>query len=213
MRQLIWSDRVISQLDAALRTLSPSAAQAARPNPSKGVQDSNDLSEAERKHAAGLMRINHTGEVCAQGLYQGQALTAKLTETRESMNHAAQEEEDHLAWCRDRLSELQSRPSLLNPVFYSLSYGIGATAGAISDRWSLGFVAATEDQVCKHLESHLTSLPESDQRSRAILKQMLTDEAQHAEQALAAGGLDFPKPVKQLMTLVSKAMTKTTYRI
>jgi ubiquinone biosynthesis monooxygenase Coq7 len=158
------------------------------------------------------MRVNHAGEVCAQALYQGQALTAKLPAVREEMEHAADEEIDHLAWCQERLQQLDSHPSLLNPLWYGLSFGIGAAAGKISDRISLGFVAATEDQVCKHLEDHLQRLPEQDERSRAVVEQMLVDEEKHAHSALNAGGMRFPAPVKGLMTLVSKAMTKTSYR-
>jgi 3-demethoxyubiquinol 3-hydroxylase len=159
------------------------------------------------------MRINHTGEVCAQALYQGQALTARLEAVREQMTQAAQEEIDHLAWCEQRLKELDSHTSLLNPVFYALSFGIGAAAGAAGDKYSLGFVAATEDQVCKHLEHHFEDLPAQDERSRAILRQMHEDEAHHADWALAAGGIEFPTPVKKVMTLMSKVMTKSVYRI
>lgn len=205
-------DSFISQFDVLLRTLVPQAAQASRPNPAQNLAEAN-LDAAERKHAAGLMRINHTGEVCAQGLYQGQALTAKLEDTREQMTAAAQEEIDHLAWCDQRLQELDSRTSLLNPLFYGLSFGIGAAAGLAGDKYSLGFVAATEDQVCQHLEEHFESLPPQDERSRAILQQMHTDEAEHAQLALSSGGIEFPAPVKKLMTLMSKVMTKSVYRI
>ncbi len=159
------------------------------------------------------MRINHTGEVCAQALYQGQALTAKLPKVRKAMEEAADEEVDHLAWCEQRIRELGSRPSVLNPLFYGLSFGVGAAAGLISDRVSLGFVAATEDQVCKHLDEHLAEIPAEDQKSRAILKQMREDEEHHATSAIEAGGLRFPAPVKFGMTLLSKVMTKSTYRI
>ncbi|MED5612161.1 2-polyprenyl-3-methyl-6-methoxy-1,4-benzoquinone monooxygenase, partial [Pseudomonas sp. JH-2] len=165
------------------------------------------------RHIAGLMRINHTGEVCAQALYQGQALTAKLPQVRKAMEEAADEEVDHLAWCEQRIRELGSRPSLLNPLFYGLSFGVGAAAGLISDRISLGFVAATEDQVCKHLDEHLEQLPAEDQKSRAILEQMRVDEEHHANSAIDAGGVRFPAPVKFGMSLLSKVMTKTTYRI
>ncbi|WP_425451591.1 2-polyprenyl-3-methyl-6-methoxy-1,4-benzoquinone monooxygenase [Marinospirillum perlucidum] len=205
-------DQAIGQFDTLLRTLVPKAAQPYRPNP-MNQQEQPDLDEAERKHAAGLMRINHTGEVCAQALYQGQALTAKLEEVRDQMTQAAREEIDHLAWCDQRLQELDSRTSLLNPVFYALSFGIGAAAGAAGDKYSLGFVAATEDQVCKHLEEHFESLPPQDERSRSVLRQMHEDEAHHADWALQAGGVEFPKPVKKMMTLMSKVMTKSVYRI
>ncbi|WP_027848817.1 2-polyprenyl-3-methyl-6-methoxy-1,4-benzoquinone monooxygenase [Marinospirillum minutulum] len=211
-RQETKVDKVISQFDVLLRTLVPKAAQPYRPNPALAHEQA-DMDEAERRHAAGLMRINHTGEVCAQALYQGQAATAKLEEVREQMTLAAQEEIDHLAWCDQRLQELDSRTSVLNPLFYGLSFGIGAAAGLAGDKYSLGFVAATEDQVCQHLEEHFESLPAQDERSRAILRQMHEDEAQHAEWALNAGGIEFPAPVKKVMTLLSKVMTKSVYRI
>jgi len=211
-RQETKVDQVISQFDVLLRTLVPKAAQAHRPNPAL-IHEQADMDEAERRHAAGLMRINHTGEVCAQALYQGQAATAKLEKVREQMTQAAEEEIDHLAWCDQRLQELDSRTSVLNPLFYGLSFGIGAAAGLAGDKYSLGFVAATEDQVCKHLEEHFESLPAQDERSRAILRQMHEDEAQHAEWALNAGGIEFPTPVKKVMTLLSKVMTKSVYRI
>ena len=211
-RQESKVDQVINQFDVLLRTLVPKAAQAQRPNPALAHEQA-DMDEAERRHAAGLMRINHTGEVCAQALYQGQAATAKLEEVREQMTLAAQEEIDHLAWCDQRLQELDSRTSVLNPLFYGLSFGIGAAAGLAGDKYSLGFVAATEEQVCNHLEEHFESLPIQDERSRAILRQMHQDEAQHAEWALSAGGIEFPSPVKKVMTLLSKVMTKSVYRI
>lgn len=206
-------DRFINHFDNALRTLVPGAASAERASPANETQDSGEMTESEREHAAGLMRINHTGEVCAQALYQGQSLTARLPDVRDAMEHAAQEEIDHLVWCEQRLDELNSRTSVLNPVFYGLSYGIGAVAGALGDKWSLGFVAATEDQVCKHLEEHMETLPEVDQRSRAVLKQMHTDEKQHATVALEAGGVNFPSVIKRGMTQLSKVMTASTYRI
>jgi ubiquinone biosynthesis monooxygenase Coq7 len=175
--------------------------------------DESELTDEERKHAIGLMRVNHAGEVCAQALYQGQALTAKLPEVGEQMEHAAEEEIDHLAWCEERIHELGGRTSALNPVWYAMSFGIGAGAGLISDKLSLGFVAATEDQVCDHLQKHLQELPANDQKSRTIVEHMLDDEARHAETALNAGGHRFPAPVKKLMTLVSSAMTGSSYRL
>lgn len=211
-RQVNKVDQMIGQFDVLLRTLVPNAAQASRPNPGL-VHEQPDMDEAERRHAAGLMRINHTGEVCAQALYQGQAATAKLDEVREQMQQAAQEEIDHLAWCDQRLQELDGRTSFLNPLFYGLSFGLGAAAGLAGDKYSLGFVAATEEQVCAHLEEHFESLPAQDQRSRAILRQMHEDEAEHAELALSAGGIEFPAPVKKVMSLLSKVMTKSVYRI
>ena len=159
------------------------------------------------------MRINHTGEVCAQALYQGQALTAKLPDVRETMNHAAREEIDHLAWCETRLTELDSRPSLLNPAFYAMSYAVGATAGLIGDKWSLGFVGETEKQVCEHLEDHLQQLPANDHKSRAILQQMVADEKKHGDSAMAAGGAELPFPVRTGMKLMAGVMKTLTRRI
>jgi ubiquinone biosynthesis monooxygenase Coq7 len=211
-RKLCFIDRLICNADMALRTLVPSAAKALQASPAEN-QTATLLSEQDKKHVAGLMRINHTGEVCAQALYQGQALTAKLTTVRHDMEKAAQEEIDHLVWCEQRLNELGSHTSLLNPLFYAASFGIGALAGIAGDRWSLGFVAATEDQVCVHLQNHLQQLPAGDNKSRAILEQMLRDEARHGDRALTAGGQEFPIPMKKLMTAVSKVMTTTTYRI
>ncbi|AEA82608.1 2-nonaprenyl-3-methyl-6-methoxy-1%2C4-benzoquino l hydroxylase [Streptococcus pneumoniae] len=206
------ADRLLMQADAALRTLLPFSGQPSRPSPAL-LKTETELSESETRHVAGLMRINHTGEVCAQALYQGQALTARLPQVRQAMEQAADEEIDHLAWCEQRIRQLGSHTSVLNPIFYGLSFGIGASAGLISDRISLGFVAATEDQVCKHLDDHLGQLPAGDEKSRAILEQMRDDEAQHSTAAIEAGGLRFPAPVKFGMSLVSKVMTKATYRI
>lgn len=212
MRQLTAIDRFITRADRALRTLSASEQHAERTSPARALNEQ-DLSPQEKRHAAGLMRVNHSGEVCAQALYQGQALTAKLPHVRAEMERAAKEEVDHLIWCQERLDALGSHPSYLNPVWYGLSFTIGAGAGLISDKISLGFVAATEDQVCKHLEKHLDELPANDERSRAVVSQMLKDESRHADMALSAGGYDFPSPVKSVMTVISKAMTKTSYRI
>lgn len=211
-REYSAADRLLMQADAALRTLLPFSGQPSRPNPAL-LKDESPMSDSETRHVAGLMRINHTGEVCAQGLYQGQALTARLPNVRKAMEQAADEEIDHLAWCEERIRQLGSHTSVLNPLFYGLSFGIGATAGLISDRISLGFVAATEDQVCKHLDEHLAQLPAGDEKSKAILEQMRIDEAQHSTAALDAGGLRFPAPVKFGMSLIAKVMTKTTYRI
>ena len=204
-------DDLIMNFDQALKTLVPGSVHANRGNP--GANGSVDLDEGERKHTAGLMRINHTGEVCAQALYQGQALTARLPEVRDSMQHAAEEEIDHLSWCEDRLVELDSRPSLFNPVWYGLSFGLGAVAGLAGDKWSLGFVAETEKQVCKHLEDHLEKIPEQDEKSRAILTQMLEDEGRHAENADAAGAAELPLPIKGAMGLMATVMKATTYKI
>lgn len=205
-------DRLLLQADTALRTLIPNSSHASRPSPAV-LEPQSSLDAQQTRHIAGLMRINHTGEVCAQALYQGQALTAGLSEVREKMEQAAEEEVDHLVWCEQRIRELGSQPSLLNPLFYGLSFAIGASAGAISDKVSLGFVAATENQVCKHLDDHLQQIPESDRKSRAILEQMRIDEEEHAISALDAGGYRFPAPIKFTMSLMAKVMTRTTYRI
>ncbi|WP_185235545.1 2-polyprenyl-3-methyl-6-methoxy-1,4-benzoquinone monooxygenase [Teredinibacter franksiae] len=212
-RRLSLIDSLICGADRALRTLTPGTQTLTRETPKATQTSSLELTQDQRKHAAGLMRVNHSGEVCAQALYQGQALTAKLPEVREEMELAADEEIDHLAWCEERLNSLGSHTSRLNPIWYGLSFGIGAAAGLISDRVSLGFVAATEDQVCGHLQAHLEELPEYDYESRAIVEQMLVDEAKHAHTALDAGGIAFPGPIKAFMTTISKAMTQTSYRI
>ncbi len=205
-------DNLITQFDSALKTLVPGSVTALRTSPAV-EKDTVELEETDRKHVAGLMRINHTGEVCAQALYQGQALTARLPEVRESMNLAAKEEIDHLNWCEQRLDELESRPSLLNPVWYGMSFGLGALAGLAGDRWSLGFVAETEHQVCAHLQDHLGRLPEQDERSEAILSQMLEDEGRHAVTAEAAGAAELPLPVKSAMNVMAAVMKQVTYRL
>lgn len=211
-RQLSLIDRLLQQADNALRSFAPGAVQSRGPVPGADLPEA-ELTESERRHAGGLMRINHTGEVCAQALYAGQATTARLDDVRTQMEEAAAEERDHLAWCETRLRALEAHPSVLNPAFYALSFTLGATAGALGDRWSLGFVAATEDQVSQHLESHLERLPAADLRSRAVVTQMLEDEQRHADHARAAGGAPFPLPVRRLMTAMSKVMTATTYRV
>lgn len=205
-------DRLLLQADTAMRTLLPFSGQPTRPSPAI-IQPEAELDDKQTRHIAGLMRINHTGEVCAQALYQGQALTAKLPEVRKAMEQAADEEIDHLVWCEQRIRQLGSSPSVLNPLFYGMSFGIGAVAGLISDKVSLGFVAATEHQVCKHLDEHLEQIPPEDEKSRAILEQMRIDEEHHADMALDAGGFRFPAPVKFGMSLMAKVMTKSTYRI
>ena len=205
-------DGIIAQCDQALRTCVPGANQASRSTPAEAHKEQ-ELSGSEKKHIAGLMRINHTGEVCAQALYAGQALTAKSHETIASMKHAAAEEVDHLAWCDERLTQLGSRPSLLNPIFYGLSFALGATAGLAGDKWSLGFVAETERQVEKHLQNHLEEIPESDQKTKAIIKQMIIDEQQHGESAKAAGGKNLPNPIRLAMKTMAGVMKKATYRV
>lgn len=211
-RRLSFIDRLICEADSVLRTLGDAGHRANRESPAAEAPEAT-LNETQRRHVAGLMRVNHTGEVCAQALYQGQAMTAKLPEVREEMEQAAQEEIDHLVWCEERLRQLDSHTSRLNPLWYAASFTLGAAAGAIGDRWSLGFVAATEERVCTHLEEHLSQLPDSDSRSRAILEQMLDDEYRHGENALAAGGTDFPRPVKDAMTAVSQVMTRSSYYV
>lgn len=205
-------DTFILQADQALRTLVPGTVVAARPSPAEDSSEA-ELDAAERRHAAALMRINHCGEVCAQALYQGQALTAALPAVRHSMEQAAAEEVDHLGWCETRLQELDSRPTLFNPLCYGLSFGLGALAGLAGDRWSLGFVAETEKQVCEHLEGHLASLPADDEKSRRILEQMLVDEAEHASSAIEAGAAALPMSVTQAMGLMAKMMKTAVYRI
>jgi len=211
-RRLSLLDKLITEADSVMRTITNRGNHAGRPSPCEGHTDS-ELSDQERRHVAGLMRVNHTGEVCAQALYQGQALTAKLPHVREEMQLAAQEEVDHLVWCEQRLRELGSHTSYLNPAWYGMSFAMGAIAGAIGDKVSLGFVAATEERVCNHLRDHLQQLPDDDRKSQLILQQMLEDEQRHGENALAAGGTDFPQPVKDAMTTVSQVMTRTSYRI
>ena len=205
-------DQLLIQFDQALRTCVPGTTEANRESPAANA-DEIELSNLEKQHAAGLMRINHTGEVCAQALYQGQATTALLGEVRKSMEQAAEEEVDHLAWCEQRLTELDSRPSVLNFLWYTLSFGLGAAAGLAGDKWSLGFVAETEHQVCEHLEDHLSKLPKQDNKSRAILEQMIADEKHHEETARQAGGLEPPIAIRQAMNAMSQLMKKTTYHI
>ena len=211
MRHYRWSDHLIGHVDQALRSLVPGSTAAHRPSPAADLPST--LSVQEARHVAGLMRVNHSGEVCAQALYHGQALTARLPRVRQDMQKAAEEEQDHLAWCEMRLRELDSHPSLLNPLWYGLSFGLGAVAGLAGDDYSLGFVAETEKQVSKHLQSHLQSLPATDERSRVVLEQMNRDELHHREQALAAGGRELPQGVQRLMGIVSKVMTRTSYSI
>ncbi|MBL0162126.1 MAG: 2-polyprenyl-3-methyl-6-methoxy-1,4-benzoquinone monooxygenase [Xanthomonadales bacterium] len=212
LRPLSRLDRVLVEIERALGTAFDPQPASNRPSPSVGVLET-ALDEADRRHAAGLMRVNHVGEVCAQALYSGQAAVARDARVRDQMLEAAAEETDHLAWCGERLHELCDRPSLLNPLWYGGAYAIGAVAGLVSDRLSLGFVVETERQVEAHLEGHLGKLPPSDQRSRAIVRQMKEDEARHADQALAAGGIDLPGPVKGMMRLAANVMRAVAYKI
>ena len=214
-RPLSGIDRLLSRVDKRLRQLageSSSLPEAARPSPAVGHEEP-ALSSREREHAAGLMRVNHTGEVCAQALYQGQARAARSEETREKLLSAAQEEADHLAWCEARLAELDAEPSRLNPLFYAASFALGAATAMAGDKVSLGFVHATEERVASHLRSHLKALPGEDRKSQLILQQMLNDEERHGAEALEYGGEEFPRPVKDVMTLASQLMTRTTYWI
>jgi len=211
-RKISRLDRILHELDEALRTVSAPAPRPTRPSPA-AEHEVRELESKQAQHVAGLMRVNHAGEVCAQGLYRGQALTARQASTKAAMACAAEEEIDHLAWCEQRLSELHSEPSRLNPLWYTLSFVLGAGAGALSDRLSLGFVAATEEQVCQHLQSHLEKLPVEDGKSRAILEQMVADEQHHATRALEEGAIPLPEPVKRAMSVAARAMTYTSYRV
>lgn len=211
-RQFTPIDNLMMQVDTGLRTLFGKPNITERKNPEDTVTEG-ELSTQEKELAGRLMRINHSGEVAAQGLYQGQALTAKLPEVKAKMERAAQEENDHLDWCEQRINELGTHTSYLNPVWYFGSVAIGATAGLAGDKWSLGFVAETEHQVVRHLNSHLEQISENDHKSRAILEQMKEDEGQHATVALEAGGANLPSPVKKFMALTSKIMTNAAYRL
>lgn len=202
-------DALIGAFDRGLRALA-GVEKGERPLP---AAEEGELSASERQHSAGLMRVNHVGEVCAQALYEGQAATARRAEVRDALRQAAADEADHLAWCRARLEELDGSTSVLAPVFYGASFALGAVAGALGDRLSLGFVAATEDQVVEHLDRCLATLPKKDHRSRAVLEAMRSDEARHGTHALKQGGVEFPRAVREAMTLASRAMTATTYRI
>jgi 3-demethoxyubiquinol 3-hydroxylase len=205
-------DRVLVEVERALGTIFDPEPAAQRPSPAEGTADA-PLDDAARRHSAGLMRVNHVGEVCAQALYFGQAAVAHDAAQRARMLEAAGEETDHLSWCGERLRELDSRPSLLNPLWYTGAYAIGAAAGIVSDRLSLGFVVETERQVEAHLGEHLERLPEADARSRAIVRAMKDDEARHADRALAAGATALPDPVPALMRFASNVMKAVAYRI
>lgn len=212
MRTYNFIDKMIQQFDEALKTvISPQRRIAERPCPGHDHPEHLLLSSQDKKHIAGLMRVNHAGEVCAQALYQGQALTAKHPEIREHMMQAAAEEVDHLAWCEQRLRELAAHPSYLNLFWYTGSLLLGVITGLMGDAVSLGFVAETERQVIAHLQSHLEKIPLEDKRSLAILAQMKIDEAGHAATALASGGIVLPEVIQNLMRLTARVMTKTSY--
>ncbi len=213
MRQLSLLDKLLCEIDTAIRTLVlPDARCSQRENPAQTIKEAS-LNAKERAHIAGLMRVNHAGEVSAQALYQGQAMTAKLTKVRAQMTAAAAEEVDHLAWCETRLRELNSQPSLLNPLWYGGSLLLGMLAGLAGDQWSLGFVAETERQVTNHLASHLKQLPKKDLKTKAILAKMQADEAHHADMAKLAGAAPLPFLITQVMQSVSKLMTRSSYYI
>jgi len=211
-REISPLDRALAELERALSTAFGAAPEPVRASPAQGRKEA-ELGDAGRRHAAGLMRVNHTGEVCAQALYSGQAAVARDDATRDRLLAAAAEETDHLAWCAQRLDALHSRPSLLNPLWYAGSFALGVVAALASDKVSLGFVVETERQVEAHLGEHLQKLPEADAASRAVVAQMQADEARHGQLAREAGGIDLPPPVPDLMRLASAIMKAVAYRI
>jgi ubiquinone biosynthesis monooxygenase Coq7 len=209
-RQLSPLDKLLIGANNALRTVATPAGRPARRNPAENVADT-DLDADQKRHAAGLMRVNHAGEIAAQALYQGHATVARDKNIEEQMQRAADEEFDHLAWCEQRIHELGFQPSRLSPLWYAGAYAIGAASGVLGDKWSLGFIAETEKQVCSHLDSHLEQLPEEDEKSRAIVKQMRDEEEEHGENAVDAGAAVLPRPIVRLMQATAKVMTKTAY--
>jgi 3-demethoxyubiquinol 3-hydroxylase len=211
-RQLTPLDRLLSGANNALRTLAAPAGRPARRSPALDIPDA-ELSDTQKSHVAGLMRVNHAGEIAAQGLYQGHAAVARDERTEQQMQRAASEEFDHLAWCELRLREVGARPSRLSPLWYAGAFAIGAASGVLGDRWSLGFIAETERQVCDHLTSHLGRLPEQDARSRAIVETMRDEEKQHGDNAIGAGAAELPAPLRSLMRLTARVMTRTAYWI
>lgn len=211
-RRYSITDQFLIQLDQGLRTVFGKPETTGRAYPAEHIAES-DMSDAERRESARLMRVNHCGEVCAQALYQGQALTARAPYVRDAMQQASAEENDHLDWCAQRIEELGGRTSVLNGPFYAASALLGAAAGVAGDKWSLGFLAETERQVVRHLDGHLSRLPANDARSRAIVEQMKVDEGRHATAAVESGGASLPFPVRRIMSIASKMMTETTYRL
>ena len=209
-RQLTPIDRLLASANNALRTVATPAGRTARENPAGSIEEAS-LDARQKAHAAGLMRVNHAGEVAAQGLYQGHASVARDTDIEAEMQRAADEEFDHLAWCEQRITELGERPSRLSPLWYTGAFAIGVASGILGDKWSLGFIAETERQVCEHLESHLDGLPEEDARSRAIVERMRDEEQEHGENAISAGAADLPGPVKKLMRMTARVMTGAAY--
>ena len=209
-RQLSQFDKLLAGAGNALRTVAAPAGRAVRKNPAADL-DHTDLDAKQKAHAAGLMRVNHAGEIAAQALYQGHAAVARDKTIEDQMKHAADEEFDHLAWCEERIHELGYETSRLAPLWYAGAFAIGAASGVLGDRWSLGFIAETERQVCSHLESHLDQLPQADARSRAIVRQMRDEEALHGETAVEAGAAALPRRVVRLMRATTKVMTNTAY--
>jgi len=206
-----FMDSIIEEIDKGLRYSIQDFQTTKRECPGKSFHD-DDLMEIEKNHSASLMRVNHSGEVCAQALYRGQALTAKLNNTRDKMESAAEEELDHLAWCNERLNDLNAKPSFLNPLWYGLSFSLGAVAGLAGDKWSLGFVKETEDQVVKHLSGHLENVSTKDKKTMAIINKMRADEEKHSKQALESGAAELPKTAKKSMSMIAKLMTISSYR-
>jgi len=209
-RHLSPLDKLLAGANNALRTVAAPAGRPARKNPSSEIED-NELDERQKRHAAGLMRVNHAGEVAAQALYQGHATVARDKDIEDQMKRAADEEFDHLAWCEQRIRELGYETSRLSPFWYAGAYAIGAASGVLGDKWSLGFIAETERQVCSHLDSHLDHLPDADLKSRAIVEQMRDEEEEHGENAVDAGAAELPRPIVRLMRATAKVMTKTAY--
>jgi 3-demethoxyubiquinol 3-hydroxylase len=209
-RRLSALDRLLIAADGALRAATERTTQSDRPNPA-ACRPENPLDDAERAHAARLMRVNHAGEVAAQALYEGQAATAREPALRRALRRAAREEHDHLAWCDERVRELGAAPSALSPLWYAGSFAIGALAGLAGDRHSLGFLAETERQVVQHLAEHLKRLPADDARSRAVLEAMQADEARHGQDAQDAGGVALPAPIPRMMRITAGLMTRTAY--
>lgn len=209
-RQISPLDKLLIGVNNALRTVAAPAGTSARDNPAENVVGT-ELDDRQKRHAAGLMRVNHAGEVAAQALYQGHAAVARDKDIEEQMKRAAAEELDHLAWCEHRIRELGHEPSRLSPLWYGGAFVIGAASGILGDKWSLGFIAETEKQVCSHLDTHLEHLPDEDAKSRAIVNQMREEEAEHGENAKEAGAADLPRPLVRLMKATAKVMTKTAY--
>ena len=203
-------DLIINEVDKGLKYSTQNYQSKYRTYPADKIKEE-PLNEFEKNHSAGLMRVNHSGEVCAQALYRGQALTAKLDNIKTKMDQAALEELDHLSWCNKRLEELDNKPSVLNPIWYGMSFSIGAMAGLIGDKWSLGFVHETEEQVVKHLDGHLNKLSSKDCRTRAVIKQMRIDEEKHSQEALEAGAKILPTEIKSIMSKFAKVMTNSSY--